>query len=799
MKKRKIGFILAAILLVSPIIQGKIITVNAAEEVNLSNVKVGTTKAILTSTSNTKDYALFNEAGEQLSPWTSGKEGKVEFSNLSEATKYILKVRDANNVSDISNGKTIKTDDSSAYPMNIKNGSFESPVAPTTTYFVKDNTKDLYWKTTAYDRTIELVSTKNSSVVQGGYYTTTAADGTQFAELNANVVSTLYQDIKTVPGSTMKWSLNHRGRWGTDSMKLMIGSPIEDLKDQIPDGQSAPNMITSNTAWKEYTGSYVVPEGQTVTRFAFVSVSAAGNNNSVGNLLDKIRFTIKPPTPSPVPSKDISVDNNSIIISPTQPGYEYSAFEKDTNKQVKDWTTGEDNKVVFDDLKTDTTYEVKRRTAGSEEQTSSDASKGIDIYVGKEKQYINIPDANLKAVILSKLGQSADYKITKDDMESLVSLNISNKDIKNLEGLQYCANLKWLSLEGNTIDDFTPISSLTALKYLYMKNTNIKNLNCLSSLTNLNFLNLFGNDLEDLSGISNLKELRTLSLANNNISDVSDLSGLSHLNYLNLYGNRITDISPLKSLELLAEVNLMAQNIILDEVTTGPIYRLENPIKDLKGNSVTGISDITHNGHYNKRTNNVQWARLKKDSNLGFNFSKDVNFKHITTKFSGSVHQKTKFVKDNSLIPDKTLREGILKRLNKSSDYQLTIKDLQSLTRLIIENADVENLEGLQYCTNLQALNLRNNKVSDLTPLAKLTNLTFLNVFGNEVFDITPIANLTNLETLSLANNELTDINTVTKLKNLSYINVYGNRLSDLSPIDSLSVNCEVIKNHQRL
>lgn len=34
-------------LLVSPIIQGETITVHAAEEVNLSNVKVGTTKAIL--------------------------------------------------------------------------------------------------------------------------------------------------------------------------------------------------------------------------------------------------------------------------------------------------------------------------------------------------------------------------------------------------------------------------------------------------------------------------------------------------------------------------------------------------------------------------------------------------------------------------------------------------------------------------------------------------------------------------------------------------------------------------------
>ncbi|MGW3464887.1 hypothetical protein ACWDE9_37310, partial [Streptomyces olivaceoviridis] len=45
-----------------------------------------------------------------------------------------------------------------------------------------------------------------------------------------------------------------------------------------------------NTAWGYYTGTYTVPAGQTTTRFAFRSISAAGGNRSIGNFLDGIFF-----------------------------------------------------------------------------------------------------------------------------------------------------------------------------------------------------------------------------------------------------------------------------------------------------------------------------------------------------------------------------------------------------------------------------------------------------------------------------------------------------------------------------
>lgn len=55
------------------------------------------------------------------------------------------------------------------------------------------------------------------------YNAPSVRDGVQFAELNADQESSLYQIITTDPGKMYKWSLSHRGRDGLDTMALVIG------------------------------------------------------------------------------------------------------------------------------------------------------------------------------------------------------------------------------------------------------------------------------------------------------------------------------------------------------------------------------------------------------------------------------------------------------------------------------------------------------------------------------------------------------------------------------------------------
>ncbi|MGW4410725.1 Ig-like domain-containing protein [Nonomuraea sp. NPDC004702] len=174
-------------------------------------------------------------------------------------------------------------------PINLVNGSFEAPPVAGFQILPDASTNPAVgWHATASDRKLEFW--------HSGFQGVPAADGQQFAELNANEASTLYQDVPTVPGTVMTWSLYHRGRAGTDVMHVLIGAPGA-TTPQNPDGASSPDISDGNTAWGRYTGTYVVPAGQTVTRFAFESVSAAGGRPTFGNFLDGVVFQTPPCLP----------------------------------------------------------------------------------------------------------------------------------------------------------------------------------------------------------------------------------------------------------------------------------------------------------------------------------------------------------------------------------------------------------------------------------------------------------------------------------------------------------------------
>lgn len=165
----------------------------------------------------------------------------------------------------------------------LANGSFEDPVVAGVEILPDASQTQAPkrvpgWLTTATDHRIELW--------HSGFQGVPAADGAQFAELNANEVSTLYQDLPTTPGTKLYWRLYHRGRQGDDTMALDIGAPGGAVEQR--------RFTDGNTAWGYYTGTYTVPAGQALTRFAFRSVSAAGGNRSIGNFLDGIFFGTAP-------------------------------------------------------------------------------------------------------------------------------------------------------------------------------------------------------------------------------------------------------------------------------------------------------------------------------------------------------------------------------------------------------------------------------------------------------------------------------------------------------------------------
>ena len=98
---------------------------------------------------------------------------------------------------------------------------------------------------------------------------------------------------------------------------------------------------------------------------------------------------------------------------------------------------------------------------------------------------VRLPDPNLRAAIAEALGKSPTAPITAEEMERLGRLDAGNRDIRDLTGLQFATNLRWLYLRHNQISDFSPIAGLINLRELWINNNPMSDISSVRGLTNL--------------------------------------------------------------------------------------------------------------------------------------------------------------------------------------------------------------------------------------------------------------------------------------------------------------------------
>ena len=82
-------------------------------------------------------------------------------------------------------------------------------------------------------------------------------------------------------------------------------------------------------------------------------------------------------------------------------------------------------------------------------------------------------------------------------------------------------------------------------------------------------------------------------------------------------------------------------------------------------------------------------------------------------------------------IPDANLRAVIKRALDKPAGATITNTEIATLTDLGGSRANIRDLTGPEFATNLISLHLRANQLSDLSPLLELTNLKDLNIQSN--------------------------------------------------------------------
>ncbi|WP_298610490.1 GEVED domain-containing protein [uncultured Thiothrix sp.] len=149
-----------------------------------------------------------------------------------------------------------------------------------------------YWSTVPNSPSdgASFASRNSIELWQNGFLGVPSYEGQYFAELNADVAGALYQDSETSPGTVLHWSFAHRGRAGNDTINLKIGSPGAEV--------IIASFTTGTSGWKLYSGTYTVPAGQYITRFAF----QANGAGSYGNFVDSIDFKSACPDWSDAPA-----------------------------------------------------------------------------------------------------------------------------------------------------------------------------------------------------------------------------------------------------------------------------------------------------------------------------------------------------------------------------------------------------------------------------------------------------------------------------------------------------------------
>jgi Leucine-rich repeat (LRR) protein len=119
-------------------------------------------------------------------------------------------------------------------------------------------------------------------------------------------------------------------------------------------------------------------------------------------------------------------------------------------------------------------------------------------------------------------------------LEDLDEIEMTNYDIADLSGIEYCRQLVFLDLSDNCITDISDLKGLMLLEEIYLSN----------------------NEIGYIDIVSNLVKLRVLDISNNAIDDLTPLFELPDLEYVNLVGNRI----PLEQIAFLKKKGVLVVN-----------------------------------------------------------------------------------------------------------------------------------------------------------------------------------------------------------------------------------------------
>jgi hypothetical protein len=151
-----------------------------------------------------------------------------------------------------------------------------------------------------------------------------------------------------------------------------------------------------------------------------------------------------------------------------------------------------------------------------------DGSAGFGFHRNNRKKTHKKPQKHFDGYTFYEAMQIRQYGDTDTSfptyyLEDMDEVELSESEISDLDGAEYCIHTISIDLSGNLITDLSPLSALHQLREL----------------------NLSGNKLSYIDALANLQQLRSVDLSNNTIDDISPLFEVATLEYADLTGTRI--------------------------------------------------------------------------------------------------------------------------------------------------------------------------------------------------------------------------------------------------------------------
>ena len=136
-------------------------------------------------------------------------------------------------------------------------------------------------------------------------------------------------------------------------------------------------------------------------------------------------------------------------------------------------------------------------------------------------------------------------------------------------------------------------------------------------------------------------------------------------------------------------------------------------------------------------------------------------------------------------IPDGNFEKAIRNNIKKYSG-DIYSSDLKGIKVFDGRDADISDIEGIQYMKNVTHLYLEKNNISDITLLSGLKELKILSLNENKIADISPLSTLKNLRVIYMHTNNIKDLTPLSDLTELEELYLGGNLIKDIEPLSAL-------------